>query len=72
MPFKSKSQQRWMFAAESRGEVPKGTAQEWAHATKSIKALPEHIKKQKKTASLSWIEELAKEAAHRATSAERQ
>lgn len=50
MPFKSKAQQRFMFAAESRGEVPKGTAKEWAHKTKSIKALPEHVK-YKKTAS---------------------
>jgi hypothetical protein len=50
MPFKSKAQQRFMFAAEDRGDVPKGTAKEWAHKTKSIKALPEHVK-HKKTAS---------------------
>lgn len=41
MPFKSKSQQRWMFAAEERGEVPKGTAKRWAEHTPSIKKLPE-------------------------------
>lgn len=41
MPFKSKAQQRFMFAAEDRGEVPKGTAKRWAHHTKDIKRLPE-------------------------------
>jgi len=50
MPFKSKAQMRWMFAAERRGEVPKGTAKRWAHETSSIKSLPE--KKSKKKASL--------------------
>lgn len=44
MPFKSKAQQRFFFAAESRGEFPKGTALEWAHATKDIKKLPEKIR----------------------------
>lgn len=47
MPFKSKAQQRFMFAAEGRGEVPKGTAERWAKHTPDIKALPER----KKTAS---------------------
>ena len=41
MPFKSKAQQKWMFAAEARGEVPKGTARRWAKETPSIKSLPE-------------------------------
>jgi len=41
MPFRSKAQQRWMFAAESRGEVPKGTAERWAHDTPDIKRLPQ-------------------------------
>lgn len=45
MPFKSKSQQRFMFAAEERGDVPKGTAMEWAHKTPNIKKLPEKVKK---------------------------
>lgn len=45
MPFKSKSQQRFMFAAEERGDVPKGTAKEWAHKTKDLKHLPEKVKK---------------------------
>lgn len=41
MPFKSKAQQRFMFAAEARGDVPKGTAKRWAHHTDDIKDLPE-------------------------------
>ena len=62
IPFKSKSQARYFFAAESRGDLPKGTAERWAHHTKSIKALPDHVdgKKEKKA---SLIEELAAEAA---------
>lgn len=47
MPFKSKSQQRKMFAMEGRGELKKGVAEEFAHATKNIKGLPEHVKKKK-------------------------
>jgi hypothetical protein len=45
VPFKSKAQQRWMFAAEARGELPEGTAKEWAHETKNFKKLPERVKK---------------------------
>jgi len=45
VPFKSKAQQRFMFAAEARGDVPKGTAERWAHHTKDIKSLPERKKK---------------------------
>lgn len=48
MPFKSKRQQRWMFAAEARGEVPKGTAKRWARETKNIEDLPEKKKKDKR------------------------
>lgn len=50
MPFKSKSQQRFMFAAEARGDLPEGTAERWAHHTSNIKRLPEkaHDKKKKK------------------------
>jgi hypothetical protein len=48
MPFRSRSQQRWMFAAESRGEVPEGTAERWAKHTSSIKSLPEKVGKKKK------------------------
>lgn len=43
MPFKSKAQQRFMFAAEARGEIKPGTAREWAHETRDIKMLPEHV-----------------------------
>lgn len=45
MPFKSKAQEKLFFAKEARGELPKGTAEEWAHETPSIKKLPEHVKK---------------------------
>jgi len=48
MPFKSKAQQRFMFAAEERGELPKGTAHRWAEHTPDIKHLPERKKKKKK------------------------
>lgn len=51
MPFRSEAQRKWMFAAQSRGEVPKGTAERWAHHTPKGKKLPEHVKKHKKTAS---------------------
>lgn len=34
---------RWMFAAESRNELPKGTARRWAHHTKDMKKLPERV-----------------------------
>jgi hypothetical protein len=44
-PFKSDAQRKWMFAAEDRGEVPKGTADRWAKHTKNIKKLPEYVKK---------------------------
>ena len=30
-----------MFAAESRGDIPEGTARRFAHETKNIKRLPE-------------------------------
>ena len=49
MPFKSKAQQRYMFAAEKRGDLKKGTAQRWAHETKNIKHLPEKKKKSKRS-----------------------
>jgi hypothetical protein len=49
MPFKSKAQQRFLFAAEKRGEVKPGTSRKWAHETKSMKRLPEKAGKRKKT-----------------------
>ena len=44
MPFKSEAQRRFMYAAESRGDVPKGTAERWQKETKD-KSLPEYINK---------------------------
>jgi hypothetical protein len=42
MPFRSKAQRRWMYAAEARGEVEKGTAKRWEDETKD-KDLPEKV-----------------------------
>ena len=50
MPFKSKAQQRYMFAAESRGDLPKGTAERWADHTPDMKRLPERKKHKKRRA----------------------
>lgn len=44
MPFKSKAQQRFMFAAEDRGDISKGTASRWAKETPNMKKLPERKK----------------------------
>lgn len=41
---------RKFFALEEKGELPNGTAEEWAHETKNIKKLPEKVKKPKKKA----------------------
>lgn len=41
MPFKSKSQMRACFAKKERGAAKGWNCKEWAHATKSIKKLPE-------------------------------
>ncbi len=43
MPFRSKAQQRFIFAAEARGDLEKGTAERWAKETPSIKALPQRV-----------------------------
>lgn len=48
MPLKSKSQLRKFGAMLSRGEISKAKFDEWAHATKNIKKLPEKVKKSKK------------------------
>lgn len=50
MPFKSKAQQRFMFAAEERGDIPRGTAERWALETGSgkMKKLPERAGDKKK------------------------
>lgn len=55
MPFKSKAQQGFMFAAEKRHELPKGTAKRWADHTPDIKKLPEHVKDHKKHAALQKL-----------------
>lgn len=47
MPFKSRAQQRFMFAAEKRGELKRGTARKWARHTKNIKRLPERASKRR-------------------------
>jgi hypothetical protein len=47
VPYKSKSQQRYMFAAEERGDVEPGTAERWAKETKDIKGLSERVKAKK-------------------------
>jgi hypothetical protein len=36
----SKRQQRWFFAAERRGQLPKGTAKRHARKGKSFKKMP--------------------------------
>lgn len=41
VPYKSKSQVRFMFGSEKREEVPVGTAKRWAAHTPDIKKLPE-------------------------------
>ena len=45
MPLKSKAQQRFLFAAEARGEVPKGTAEKFVAETPKgkLKRLPEYV-----------------------------
>ena len=47
MPFKSRQQQKFMFAAANRGEIPMATVKEWAAETKKqpggFKALPTKV-----------------------------
>ena len=47
MPYKSKAQQGYFHAAESRGEISHKTVKEWDKASKGQKNLPEHVKKKK-------------------------
>lgn len=64
MPFKSEAQRRWMYAAEARGEVPKGTAARWEKET-SAKDLPEHVADQKKeSVDLSMLQALIDAGQH--------
>ena len=44
MPIKSKAQRRWLYWAESKGKMPKGTAAEWEAHTHKDK-LPERVGK---------------------------
>jgi hypothetical protein len=43
MPFKSKSQEKWMFANKP------AMAKEWASKTKNFKSLPNKVRKTNKT-----------------------
>ena len=54
MPYKSKSQQRFMYAAEERGDVEPGTASRWSKETKDIKDLPERVKAKKAAYRRLW------------------
>jgi hypothetical protein len=53
MPFKSKAQARAAFGGHIPG-FSKEKAEEWAHETKNMKKLPEHVKKE-----AVWNPELA-------------
>jgi hypothetical protein len=48
MPYRSNSQRRYFYAAEKRGELPKGTAAEWEAHTPKNKKLPERLHAKKK------------------------
>ena len=54
MPYKSKAQQRFMYAAEERGDVEEGTASRWSKETKDIKGLPERVKAKKAAYRRLW------------------
>lgn len=47
MPFASRKQRAWMYAAEKRGEVPAGTAERWQAETPKGKKLPKYAPKPK-------------------------
>ena len=51
--MQSKSQLRYFFSAEARGELAKGMARQWAAETPNLKKLPERKKKKKKEASVA-------------------
>ena len=57
---------RWMFAAERRDEVKKGTARRWVHHTPSIKKLPEKVNKKSLSMALHNISK-RRRATHKAT-----
>jgi len=43
MPFRSQAQERYMFWAQKHGKLKPGTADNWAHETPDIKALPDRV-----------------------------
>jgi hypothetical protein len=51
VPIKSKAQMRYLFSAQERGEVPKGTAEKFVKETPKSKLvkLPEYKKQDEKT-----------------------
>lgn len=62
MPFKSEAQRRKFHAMESRGELPKGTAERWEKETPKGAKLPERIGPKKKTKPAEAYEEGVKKA----------
>lgn len=50
MPLKSRAQQRFLFAAQARGEIPKGTAEKFVKETpkRTLARLPEYKAKDEK------------------------
>ena len=56
MPFKSKAQQRAMYAKAAKGEIDQSVVDEFSEATKKkkggFKSLPDKVKKQEKKAGL--------------------
>jgi len=54
-PFKSQAQRRFMYAAERRGDVPKGTATRWQKETPKSKKLPERVKAAASKEALSQL-----------------
>ena len=45
MPFTSKAQMKKCFAMKGRNQAKGWDCESWAHKTKSIKKLPEHVDK---------------------------
>lgn len=49
MPYKSQAQRRFMYAAEARGDVKKGTAKRYEEETTSTR-LPDYVKEAQRRA----------------------
>jgi hypothetical protein len=45
---RSKKQQAWYYAAERRGQLPKGTAKRHARSGSAYKKLPNRVRKRKR------------------------